>query len=372
MGRLFWKFFLFIWLAQVAGMFGVGAILWFEHRDRLAPPPPLAMEPASPRPPPGEFSRPPPAPPGGRPPPERPGFRIPLQPFVGVLLTSVVCAAGLAWYVARPVRHLRGAFEAMAAGHLDTRIAGRMRRRDELADLGADFDRMGERLESLVETRRRLLHDVSHEMRSPLARLQAAVGIARQQPGRINEALERVERESVRMDRLIGELLALSRLDAGFGGKPEAVDLGELLAAIVEDACFEGGGKGVEVSLDVPDLPPVCGDPELLRRAIENVVRNALRHSPAGAGVVVSVRSSGDGFVCLSVEDSGPGVPAEDIGRIFQPFFRAAPSAGEGYGLGLTIAQRVVDVLGGEISARNRESGGLRVEMRLPISVSPN
>lgn len=379
MGRLFWKFFLFIWLSQLLGILGIGAYFWFDHREAAGAPPELhqAREPRGfpgefgpgMPPPPGDADRGRPGPPPGRgagPPPE-PGFRIPLLPFAAALFGSLICAAGLAWYVAGPVRHLRRAFEAMADGRLETRIGRKMKRHDDLADLGHDFDRMGERLEKLVDAQRSLLHDVSHEIRSPLARLQAAIGIARQQPSRLEETLSRVELESERINRLVGELLALSRLDAGIGHRREAVDLGELLAGIVEDARFEGAARQVEVRFAQEEMPPIQADPELLQRAIENIVRNALRHSPSGGAVDIEVEKSGK-TICLRVMDDGPGVPEPDLDRIFQPFFRGSShSFGEGYGLGLTIARRVVVSLDGEIMARNRHEGGLIIETRLPV-----
>ena len=154
------------------------------------------------------------------------------------ILASLGFSALLAWYLAKPIRHLRGAFDAAAAGKLDTRIGPRMgRRRDEIADLGRDFDRMAHQLQILLGSQRRLLHDVSHELRSPLARLQAAIGLARQQPEKLDASLDRIERESGRLDELVGELLTLSRLEAGMSGAAdEEVDLVELVAGIADDA----------------------------------------------------------------------------------------------------------------------------------------
>jgi len=381
MGRLFWKFFLFIWLAQVVGMLGVGAVFWLEHLHEEALPGhhrPGGMPPDAgrhPYPPP-DGPRSPGVPPSfpddphgpERPPPE-PGLRLPVLPFIGALLASLACAVALAWYVAKPIRRLRRAFEAAAAGNLELRIGrGMGGRRDELADLGRDFDRMAERLEAQINAQRHLLHDVSHEMRSPLARLQAAIGLARQQPARMADTLERIERESERMNQLVGELLTLSRLDAGVTGELEAVDTGELLANIVEDARFEGTARHLLVEATVGQMPEIRANAELLHRAIENVVRNALRHSPEGETVRLESGISGKQFR-LAVLDRGPGVSETELTRIFQPFFRGTvqPSS-TGYGLGLAIAKRVVASLGGTIVAANRSGGGLAVEILLPIS----
>lgn len=381
MGRLFWKFFLFIWLAQMVGMLGVGAVFWLEHRhEELSPgyhrpggmPPPEEGRHFSP---PLDGARPPLPPPhfsesahGPELPPPEPGLRLPVLPFIGALLASLACAVALAWYVARPVRQLRQAFEAAAKGNLELRIGHGMRgRRDELADLGRDFDRMAERLAVLINAQRSLLHDVSHEMRSPLARLQAAIGLARQQPARMADTLERIERESERMNQLVGELLTLSRLDAGVAGEQEAIEMGELLANIVEDARFEGAARHLLVESVVGAMPEIRANAELLHRAIENVMRNALRHSPEGETVRLESGVSGK-YLRLAILDRGPGVAEQELTSIFQPFFRGgAQPSGAGYGLGLAIAKRVVASLGGTIIAKNRSGGGLVVEILLPI-----
>lgn len=298
---------------------------------------------------------------------------MPLMPLLAGALVSLVFAALLAAYVSRPIGNLRAAFEAVAEGRLDRRVASAMgRRRDELADLGRDFDRMADRLQALVDGQRRLLHDVSHEMRSPLARLQAAIGLARQRPERIPDSLVRVEREAVRMDRLVNELLTLSRLEAGMAGAVEApVALGELLAAVVDDARLEGEAHQCRVELVAPDAATVSGDAELLRRAVENVVRNAVLHSPPGGRVRVELQAAAPGGQhAIVVSDEGPGVAEADLPLIFAPFHRgaaarAAPSP-DGHGLGLSIARRVVATHRGDIGAANIAGGGLRVTLRLP------
>ena len=357
MGRLFWKFFLFIWLAQMAGIVGVGTYFWYErHQTELpaAEAPPLASHPRGEQRPPPPHLR-----------PHRP--RLPVAPMFSALIVSLVSAFALAWYFAKPIRHLRRAFDAAAGGDLAVRIgAGMGGRRDELADLGRDFDHMSDRLGHLVDSQKRLLHDVSHEMRSPLARLQAAIGLARQQPERFEETLERIEREGLRLDSLVDELLTLSRLEAGVAGVAEQVDMQELLEGIVEDARFEGAARQVSVELSAAALPAVRANPELLQRAIENVVRNALHHSPPG-GVVRIVAGMTEGRLRVAVRDQGPGVPDDALDKIFQPFYRSAGQAsGNGYGLGLAIAERVIAAVDGRIRAKDGESGGLVVDIELP------
>lgn len=360
MGRLFWKFFLFIWLAQLAGILGTGALFWVE-RQQFAErfPPERAGHPPTP-----EFEHARPRPPG------RPhGGPLPVLPMVAGFLASFLCAAGLAWYFAKPIRQLRQAFDAAAAGDLEVRVTpGMGGRRDELADLGHDFDRMTAQLQSVIERQKRLLHDVSHEMRSPLARLQAAIGLARQQPGRLADSLQRIEREGERIDQLVGELLTLSRLEAGVTGELEDVELGELLAHIAEDARFEGAARGIAIDFVPREAAEVRTNPELLHRAIENVVRNALRHSPADGVVWIDGRRSGERAFRITISDQGPGVAAGELEAIFTPFFRGeGGDSGAGYGLGLAIARRAIGALGGTIRARNGITGGLVVVIELPL-----
>lgn len=300
---------------------------------------------------------------------------LPLMPLAAGALVSLIFAALLAWYVARPIRNLRAAFEAAADGRLEQRLAPAMgRRRDELADLGRDFDRMASRLKSLMDSQRRLLHDVSHELRSPLARLQAAIGLVRQQPERIDDFVARIERESGRMDTLVSELLTLSRLEAGMAGKlDEAVDLGELLGDVVDDARFEAAARNCQVDLSGSRDISLVGNAELLHRAIENIVRNAVKHAPPGSRVDIDVAQA-DGRVIVRVADAGPGVAEADLQAIFAPFFRASAAnpqkpnnAQDGHGLGLAISQRVVEAHQGTISAANRPTGGLCVTVSLPL-----
>ena len=303
-------------------------------------------------------------------------------PLIATIVVSLLFAALLAWYFARPIRALRGAFEAAAAGDLAPRFADGKLGGDELNDLGRDFDRMSARLRALMDGQRRLLHDVSHELRSPLARLQAAIGLAHQQPDKIATSLERIERESVRMDKLVGELLTLSRLDANPDvPKNELIDMQELVDGIAADARFEIGPDGPAIDVDIEGERQVWvrGAPDLLWRAVENVVRNAIKHGGAAAGedgtdgaaAKVELRLRADArSVHVDVLDRGPGVLDADLPIIFRPFYRASPAKNnvDGHGLGLAIAERVVQAHGGTIHARNRDGGGLHVAITLPLA----
>jgi two-component system OmpR family sensor kinase len=301
------------------------------------------------------------------------GIRIPYISMAVGTLASLLFAALLAWYFSRPIRALRDAFEAASMGDLAPRFgAAKPGRGDELVDLGHDFDRMSAQLRALMDNQRRLLHDVSHELRSPLARLQAAIGLAHQQPDKVAVSLERIERESARMDKLVGELLALARLESSSGlPAAEEIAIMELVAEIAADAQFEAASQGRHVVMTGSTPAQVRGTPDLLWRAIENVVRNAIKHSPVGAAVEIALEAL-PARVLVHVLDRGTGVDPLDLETIFHPFFRSHPLANnlDGHGLGLAIAQRVVAAHGGTIVAANRDGGGLRVTIALPDSAS--
>ncbi|EEF26875.1 sensory transduction histidine kinase, putative [Ricinus communis] len=274
----------------------------------------------------------------------------------------------LAWYFSRPIRALRQAFDAAAHGDLAPRFA-KESGGNELADLGRDFDRMTARLRSLIDGQTRLLHDVSHELRSPLARLQAAIGLAHQQPEKWSASMERIERESVRMDKLVGELLTLARLEAGaIKASQEDISMADLLDQIADDAAYEAASQQRSVALEGEADVRVIGQPDLLGRAIENVVRNAIKHSPEGGEVRLQTRVLPETRqLSIQVLDRGPGVSPADLETIFQPFFRSSNAGAEGHGLGLAIAQHVIEAHDGSIQASNRAGGGLCVEMILPV-----
>lgn len=295
--------------------------------------------------------------------------------FQGLLaalaLSGLVCL-GLARYLAAPVRRLRAATQGLARGDLGARVGPALaRRRDELGGLGRDFDRMAERLQEVIESQQRLLRDVSHELRSPLARLQAALGLARQRSGELAaEELDRIEREAERLNDLIAQVLSLTRLSAGVDQiRRESVDLAALLETIAEDAGFEAAQRARHVALRVDEAVTIDGDPELLHRAIENVVRNAVRHTDEGTTVELTLRREGADAV-VNVRDRGPGTSEDALGRIFDPFFRASEArdrASGGHGLGLAIARRAVELHGGGIGAVNAPEGGLLLIIRLPL-----
>lgn len=343
---------------------------------------------ASPNPPPDPIGMPPMQPPSADN-NDAPPFRkiTPLMLIIASLLASLLFAFLLAAYFSRRIIALRLAFELAAKGQLAPRFQGsKLFIEDELSELGQDFDRMTQQLRAMMERQTRLMHDVSHELRSPLARLQAAVGLAFQQPEKTSVYLERIERESVRMDKLVGELLTLARLEAGaFNAGFEQFPISELIADIVDDAQFEASLKQCKIELEGKTQIWVNGRIELIARAIENILRNAIKYSPEKQIIQVNVDTCGDTdvvphlnassqeaelYLRLRILDKGRGVPVSELRDTFLPFYRGKESADQvqGHGLGLAIAQQVVLAHHGSISANAREGGGLCVEICLPIS----
>ena len=294
--------------------------------------------------------------------------------IVALLLSGLVCL-GLVRYLTAPLISLRGATQQLAAGDLSARTnASASRRHDEVADLGRDFDEMAGRIENLVEGQRQLLGDISHELRSPLARLRMAGALGRRQiesgaaGAEFSPAFERITRETARLDALIGQLLDLTRLENGGHSAFENVDVAALVGEIAADAQFEANAHNKRVEITRADAYCIEGERALLSSAIENVVRNALRHTPENTAVEIALETSATGAT-IRVRDHGAGVPPETLNRIFEPFFRveeARDRQSGGAGLGLAIVQRAVAAHGGEVRARNAEGGGLEVDLEFP------
>jgi two-component system sensor histidine kinase CpxA len=299
--------------------------------------------------------------------------------IIAIISSGLVCYI-LSWYLTKPIVRLRAATRQLAAGDLTARSGAPIsKRRDELAGLMRDFDAMAERLELLVRAQSRLLNDISHELRSPLARLNVALGLARQRAGVESvDMLDRIELEASRLNELIGRLLTLARLEDGEQRVPQTpVPLGELVAGVAEDAEFEAQERHCHVRTVIPQGEwEVRGNDSLLHSAVENVVRNAIRYTQEGSSVEIALTSERRGSgaeAVLRVSDSGPGVPEDSLGKLFEPFYRLDDARGRltgGVGLGLAITERAVRFHGGRVSAVNRAEGGLMVEIRLPLSSS--
>jgi two-component system sensor histidine kinase CpxA len=295
--------------------------------------------------------------------------------LIAVLTSGLVCYF-LAQFLTSPILRLRKATQKLAAGDLSARAGGNAKRgSDEVSQLVRDFDLMAEQIEKLVNAQSRLLKDISHELRSPLARLTVALELARQRTGPGAEsALERISLESGRMNELIGSLMTVARLDSGAGGMRKVpVQLETLIEEVARDAAFEAQSRNCQVEAEILDELPVMGDPALLRSAIENVVRNAVRYTGDGTTVNIRAERVQNGRseeAVIRVSDSGSGVPDDALDKIFQPFYRiddARVRSTGGAGLGLAITEQAVRLHGGSVSASNLAEGGLAVEIRIPL-----
>ncbi|MGD9561305.1 MAG: ATP-binding protein [Pyrinomonadaceae bacterium] len=289
--------------------------------------------------------------------------------YTGLLLTAILLCWVLARYLSSPIGKLRQATQKLADGDLSTRVAGQVgRRRDELSALANDFDMMAERIESLVTSQQRLSRDVSHELRSPLARMNVALEIAKQ---KVNSEtapmLARIEAESERLNDMISRLLTLSKLESGSQDfDRRELNLRSLVEQVAADADFEANANGKAVKLNVTADCRVMASETLIRSAVENVLRNAVRYTREGTDVEVSLVNGG-GRAKLTVADHGGGVPDAEMENLFRPFYRvgeARDRGSGGTGLGLAIAEQAIKLHKGTIGARNT-ADGLAVEIQL-------
>jgi two-component system sensor histidine kinase CpxA len=298
-----------------------------------------------------------------------------LKVLTVLVLTGIFCF-GLASYLTRPILRLRAVTRELSEGNLTARVGPVISsRRDELGNLATEIDSMAERIESLMEAERQLLRDVAHELRSPLTRLKVALELARKEasPNAV-KALGRIELETERLNGMISQLLDIARLDGGAEQlERDRLDLNQLLQSILDDASFEADAKDVKVEASIAEGCFTYGSLNLVRTAIENVVRNALQHAPKSSSLRVSLRCAPD-QARIEVRDEGPGVPGGDLERIFSPFYRVEESRERksgGIGLGLAIAHRVVLIYGGRVFAENHPEGGLCVTIQLPAEKTP-
>jgi two-component system sensor histidine kinase CpxA len=285
---------------------------------------------------------------------------------------AIILAAGTALLLAKsfssPIVRLQRATRALAAGALETRVGAPVdKRKDEVGTLARDFDAMAEQIQALITDKEVLLRDVSHELRSPLARIRVALALAeRKADASAQQDLERIDQETERLDQLVGQILTLARLRSSSLEDYVDVNLSDLVSEVVADARFEHPDATIE--FEAVDVAPVAGNATELASAFENVLRNAVLHSGSAAKVSVGIEAQRD-LIVITVSDTGPGVPEKDLKRLFDPFYRVDPSRDHkqsGYGLGLAIASRITERHGGTIVARNRPGGGLTVSFRLP------
>jgi two-component system sensor histidine kinase CpxA len=298
--------------------------------------------------------------------------------FTAALLASGLVCFMMVKYLTSPIRKLQSAVRKFAQGDLSVRVAAKIgSRKDEIADLGRDFDSMAGRIETLMHAHERLLRDVAHELRSPLTRLNVALEISRKHSNvEMVDSLDRISSEANQLSRLITQVLALSRLEnADVELHLEPLCLEKLIHRIVNDANFEGQSRSLPVTFHYEESATLMVDGRLIHSAIENVVRNALRFTPPGSQVEITqaIKSyNGENMAIVVISDQGPGVPQEALNDLFNPFFRVADKqrrTSGGAGIGLAIAFHAVNLHQGAISAMNRNSGGLTVEIRLPMNV---
>lgn len=314
-------------------------------------------------------------------PPRSPLARL-LNPHnLGLRLIATFIVGGFVCYflarsLSSPILRLRKVTQNFAGGDLSARAGSDISGRgDEIGDLGRDFDLMAERIETMVHAQQRLLRDISHELRSPLARLNVALGLARQRSGPGSDAEhDRIEKEAERLNEMVSQLLTLTSLEGGVERMEKAwVPISPLLREVVDDADFEARNRHCSVNLDMAAEMMLYGSQEMIRRAIENVVRNAVRYTREETEVSVTVRKEvvdGENYAKIMVRDHGPGVPEGELEHIFRPFYRveyARDRQTGGTGVGLAIAERAVRILGGRISASNASDGGLVIIIFLPV-----
>lgn len=295
--------------------------------------------------------------------------------WIALIVLFVVLGTILCWLLARgisqPIVALQDRARRLAKGDFDATIGPHLtRRRDEIGQLAAEFNQMAEQIRDQLASKEMLLRDISHELRSPLTRLRVAAGLARAKGGEIDLHVERIERDIERLDRLIDDTLRFSMVTTpGLAIERDSVDLAELAGEAMRDAEIEALAKSL--SLHCPDEGPIpiAANADLLYRAIDNVLRNAIRHSPVAGAIAISFRIDQD-HVTMDISDEGPGVPDQDLERIFEAFYRVSPARERstgGAGLGLALASRIVSLHSGHIVARNGEAGGLIITMTLPL-----
>jgi len=296
--------------------------------------------------------------------------------LLAVLLISGILCFFLARHLTTPVSRIRKVTRELTEGRLSARIGGSIgNRNDELGDLAHDFDLMAEKIEQLIQSQMQLIRDVSHELRSPLARLNVALELARISPEESRKpALDRIEQESETLNDMIEQLLNLSRLESGAVNAQEVrFSLGEMLESITEDARYEARNRKIGIDLIRKDEFDFTGYQQVLHSALENVVRNALAYSREESSVTVILGSgelNGSRCAEIRIADRGEGVPERELEKIFAPFYRLAPSrdrSSGGTGIGLAITERAVRLHGGTINAANRPEGGLIITIRLPL-----
>lgn len=294
---------------------------------------------------------------------------------LGTLFSAIICLI-IAHYLTKPIERLRDATHELARGNLDIRAGENLgNRHDEIADLVRDFDIMAGELRNQIQSERNLLSGVSHELRSPIARIRLALALARDADARERtEMLDRIEQDTVQLDSMLERILTVARLESG-QQKPkfEQLTLNDIIEDVLGDAKFEAAATGATVSYQGNGEVKLEGDSGMLHSAIENVVRNAIFYSGKEGRIEIILEKS-DAAAVVRVRDNGPGVPENALPLLFKPFYRVDDSRGTttgGMGLGLAIVRNAVAAHGGTVCARNVSPHGLEVELRLPVPATP-
>lgn len=372
--RLFWRFFIVFWLIQLLALTAIALSFHLSSSDELKAniqrrdnpwrllPPPTPIRDMMARPPfPFEqpkFIKP-------------PFWRHPLFHLGAIFVGSILFSAILARYVSAPIAKLKHGLDQVAANNWQTQLPDKLTtRHDEFGSLSRSFNQMAQNVDAAITSQRRLLHDVSHELRSPLARLQILAGLAKQSAASAAYAAPRMEQETQKLENLVEEILTFSKLDSGITTvQAIAVSIADLLSSICEDAQLEASEQQKVVKLSIDNEYAVLADPALLYRALENVIRNAVKFTKPATAVLVRLYLEGEQLKVL-VEDHGPGVPKAQLPKLFSPFFKAH-STHSGIGLGLSIAKRAVEHCGGNIQAENRvieqQTVGFAVCLSFPL-----
>lgn len=376
MGRLFWKLFAALFLALISTVITVGNIVQWELHQKAAhnhftPSQSSSLKTPNTSTPALNTEK-------------QPGYlnvpnelnyvelliSFPFSALVFCVITSVIFAGVLAWSISHPIKLLLEHLRKAADGNLSQVSPKITVSHDEFSELGIAFDLMALRLNSMIKSQSNMLHHVSHELRSPLARIQMAVGLVMQNPKKMQSSLQRVELEAVRMEKMIAELLEIFRLESGMQKLQKTdLDLKGLLAAIVGDVQFEK--QDARIHLDVPEsVILIQGQLELLHRAIENVVRNAVKYGPVLGEVSIELqRSERTGEVIIEVQDQGNGVEQQELEQIFKPFIRGrSASQIDGHGIGLAMTKHIVEAHGGYVKAANLSPLGFMVRIHLPYT----
>ncbi|MDP6437951.1 MAG: ATP-binding protein [Gammaproteobacteria bacterium] len=293
---------------------------------------------------------------------------------LGLITAALLVVASVAWLIAsgvgRPIGELQRAVSELAAGHTDARVPASIAgRRDELGVLAANFNAMANQLDGLIASREQLMREMSHELRSPLTRLQTAIVLASEHNKLDPSEQERIDMEIRRMNQAIGEMLHYSSLDTRVTMQRRLLRVGKLLRRLAEVEELEASDHGCTINVDKESNLAVVGDRELLRRGFENILRNAIRFAPSGSSIDITARRKGK-FIVVEISDRGPGVPTADLEHIFEPYTRSTDTSDRsvGTGLGLAIVKRVFERHAGEVIASLRDGGGLTIRVKIPAA----